>query len=162
LRAADHDRLPLERLRPERPERPAAVGDHPQVAILPDAADDEPRLAQRARHQPPRLSGAGGEHHIAEGVPGDGKPRQASGDEVGGGPLSPRDGGDIQKSADLLVEGDGAKTWRQRRQEKNRDRDHEFHSESLFVSLNPYFNKIIGYPDSPRRPRIDSSCSILK
>ena len=38
-----------------------------------------------------------------------GKSRQASGDEIGGGPLAAGDGDDVQEGADLLVEGGGAK-----------------------------------------------------
>ena len=107
LGAADHDRLPLERLGPERSDLPAAGRHDPQIAVLPDAADDESRLAQSAGHEPPRLSFPQGQHDVTEGIAPRGEPSQAPGDEVGGGPLPAGDGDDVQEGFGFVGEGGG-------------------------------------------------------
>jgi len=68
-RAADHHRLSLKALRPQGPGEARAGWNHAKVTVVPDAADDEPRLAEGAGYQPPRLARSHGEKHIAEGVP---------------------------------------------------------------------------------------------
>lgn len=128
--AADHDRLSLMGLVPERARERAAGRNEPQVAIVMDPADDEARLAHGAGHQPPGRARADGEDDIAQCIPACRKPREPVQDELGRWLLAAHHRGDLQEGLQLVFQGDGA-GWKNREEEDQDQHEPSDHARGL-------------------------------